>query len=112
MGAREKNCYQNLKQKYKVQFEEKNMPEKKEAEQAMTDRQLDLLEKSPAMAFEGFLPLARELQKNEKSDLLIAKALYGFFKWDRKETQPQREEPRHHNRNNNRNRKPTHNRRS
>ena len=86
------------------------MPEKKEAEQAMIDRQLELLKNSPAMAFEGFLPLAKQLQENEQSNLLIAKALYGFFQWDRKSTQPsseaqpQQNKRQNHKRQNNRKR--------
>jgi ATP-dependent RNA helicase DeaD len=88
MGPRERNCYMHLKQKYDVEFEERKMPEKEQTEQAMIDRQLSLLRKSPALAFEGFLPLARQLKDLEKSDALIAKALYGFFQWDRKITKP------------------------
>ena len=64
------------------------MPEKEETEQVMIDRQLDLLRNAPAMAFEGFLPLAKELQSQDNPERLIAKALYGFFQWDRDSKNP------------------------
>ena len=61
----------------------------------MVDRQLDFLKNAPAAAFEGFLPLAKQLKGTETGELLIAKALYGFFQWDRQANRPQESHSQH-----------------
>jgi len=95
MGGREISCRKILERKYEIQFEERVLPGRDEAERLWSERHLNEMRKAvdDGLAFEGFLGMARGLrERGETADPLIAIALRGFFRWHRMET-CQQEEP-------------------
>ncbi len=88
MGGREISCRKILEHKYEIEFEERSLPSREEAERLWSNRHLDEMRKAvdDGLAFEGFLGMARGLrERGEEADALIAIALRGFFRWHRME---------------------------
>jgi ATP-dependent RNA helicase DeaD len=88
MSAAEMNCRKILVQEYDIDFEVRELPSREEVDSARAERLLQELKGTLAagLPFEAFLPLARKLREGgAKSDMLIAVALRGFFRWHRME---------------------------
>ncbi len=86
MGGREISCRKTLERKYEIQFEERTLPSREEAEKLWSERHLSEMRKAvdEGLAFEGFLGMARNIRsRGEEADALIAIALRGFFRWHR-----------------------------
>ena len=78
VGALEKNSFQVLKTKYKIDFEERQMPGKEETQHAAILHQKQRVKSAPAIAYDGYLSLAKHLVQ-EKDSITIAKALCGYL---------------------------------
>jgi ATP-dependent RNA helicase DeaD len=88
MSGRELGCRKILETKFGIHFEERKLPGREDAERLWTDRHVReiLAAMGEGIAFEGFLPMAKDLrQRGEEADALIALALRGFFRWHRME---------------------------
>ncbi len=105
MGGREISCRKILEHKYEIDFEERTLPSREDAERLWSERHLNEMRKAvdEGLAFEGFLSMARNIRaRGDEADALIAIALRGFFRWHRMRTaqtddspEAQGEEPRH-----------------
>lgn len=78
VGALEKNSYQTLKTKYKIEFEERDMPAKEETQRAAILHQKQRVKGAPAIAYDGYIGLAKHLLQ-EGDTITIAKALCGYL---------------------------------
>jgi ATP-dependent RNA helicase DeaD len=78
VGALEKTSYQTLKTKYQISFEERVMASKEDIQQAALVHQKKRIKSGPAIAYDGYFALAKELIK-EGDTMLIAKALCGYM---------------------------------
>ena len=86
MGGREIHCRNILVSKYKINFEQQQIPSKEEVDEQWNKRHLDELKAAYAegLSFEGYLQLAKYLrEKGAIADGVLALALNGFFKWNR-----------------------------
>ena len=89
MGGREISCRKILERKYEIDFEERTLPTREEAENLWSKRHMAEMRKAvdEGLAFEGFLGMARNIrERGEEADALIAIALRGFFRWHRMRT--------------------------
>ncbi len=86
MGGKEISTRKVLVGKYQIQFEERVLPSREEAEARWTERHIEEMQKAvrDGLAFEGFLGMARNLRdRGPAADALVAIALRGFFRWHR-----------------------------
>ena len=95
VGALEKNSYQVLKTKYKIDFEERAMPDKVETQRAAILHQKQRVRNAPAIIYDGYLSLAKHLVQ-EKDTITIAKALCGYMKSLNKVHKPTKAPKRSH----------------
>jgi ATP-dependent RNA helicase DeaD len=88
MGGRELSTRGVLRREYQIEFEERTLPSREEADALWTERHIGEMRKAvnDGLAFEGFLGMAKSLrERGEGADALIAIALRGFFRWHRLE---------------------------
>jgi ATP-dependent RNA helicase DeaD len=86
MGGREISCRKILEHKYEIDFEERTLPSREDAERLWSERHLTEMRNAvnEGLAFEGFLGMARDIRsRGDQADALIAIALRGFFRWHR-----------------------------
>jgi len=86
MSAAEMTCRKVLEQKYEIDFELRDLPSRADVDAARAERLLGELKGtlSEGLPFEAFLPLARKMREGgPSSDMLLAVALRGFFRWHR-----------------------------
>jgi len=86
VGGRELSCRRILEQKYEIEFEQRQLPSREEAEQHWSKRHFDEMREAmkEGVAFEGFLGMAKALRnRGDEADVLTALALRGFFRWYR-----------------------------
>jgi ATP-dependent RNA helicase DeaD len=80
MSGRELNCRTILERTWGIEFEIKELPSLEDAKALWVERHVGELEDGmQRMAWEAYLPMARELMERKDGDRLIAAALRGFY---------------------------------
>jgi len=84
MSGRELNCRGILEHTWGIEFEVKELPSLEDAKALWVERHVGELEDGmQRMAWEAYLPMARELMERKDGDRLIAAALRGFYIFSR-----------------------------
>ena len=86
MGGKELATRKVLVHDYEIEFEERTLPTREQAETLWFERHVDEMKKAvnSGLAFEGFLGMAQKLREmGDGADALTAIALRGFFRWHR-----------------------------
>ena len=94
LGGRELGTRRELETTFGVQFEERTLPTREEADQIQAEHVIRRLRSSAEItAFESWLGAARELLEQKDREMLLAAALRGFFIWEHREERKKHVEP-------------------